>query len=53
MLKKKISKATLAARGLFPSMIEEVFPIRLLVGFVRRVVNMESATQKKTCCDML
>jgi hypothetical protein len=40
MLRKKISKATLVARGVFPSMIEEAFPIRLLERCARRVVNI-------------
>jgi hypothetical protein len=54
MLKKKISKATLVARGVFPSMIEEVFPIRLLIVFSKtRRKYMVSAIPKMTYCDVM
>lgn len=49
MLRKKISRTTLVARGLFPSMIEEVFPIRLSVGFVRRVDDTYSQRPRRKC----
>jgi hypothetical protein len=56
MPKKKISKATLVARGLFPSMIEEAFPIRLLVGFARRVNKWCQRPGRRRfviCCDRI
>lgn len=54
MPKKKISKATLVARGLFPSMIEEVFPIRLLIVFSKtRRKYMVSAIPKMTYCNVM